>query len=343
MLIDALCGRGWDAPNEPDLDRARAQLTSPPSDPWTAAVAGDTAVLAALLDQDPEAVNRPCGPRDWPLLCYAGDRTRTDALLAAGASPSDGNSTYHAVETFDLDLLKALAKNGIDHDDASYTLKHALDMGFEDAVRLFLDQGADPNAVHPAAQETSLHWAVKRNATVRVIGWLMDAGADPDRANASGRAGFLAIRGSTPLDYALRLGHIDAAERMGGTPTPPSDEEAFVYAIARGERPAAEMDLDRLHADDRALLAHWAQHGRRDAVALACEVGFDLDSTAWMGLTALHWAAMRGDPVMLKTLLDAGAPVVDLDGYFRDPAHTARTCQWFAGDYAAVLALLETA
>lgn len=100
------------------------------------------------------------------------------------------------------------------------------------------------------------------------------------------------------------------------------------------------MPLERLHADDRALLAHWAQHGRQEAVALACELGFDLDSTAWMGLTAVHWAAMRGDPVMVATLLQAGAPVVDLGGYFGDPAHTARTCRWYAGDYDAVLALL---
>ena len=98
-------------------------------------------------------------------------------------------------------------------------------------------------------------------------------------------------------------------------------------------------DLTGLH---RKWPAFWAQHGRRAAVELACTLGLPLDGTAWMGLTALHWAALRGDASMVDGLLSAGAPQTDLGGYFQTPHHTAATCQWYAsGDYDAVMALLS--
>lgn len=408
-LIEALCGRGWDAPVEPDIERATELLTEHPeltqASVYAAAAAGDEVALAALLDADPEAVSRSGGPRDWEPVLYAAyssadkllldghrdgivrtlkllldrgadpdahysaeghdngfsalygtiavskDRVRTNVLLDAGASPSDGNSTFHAVEAFDLDLLQALARNGIEPDDASYTIKHAIDMGFEAATRFFLDQGADPDAAHPAGGETTLHWAVKRGAEPHVLQWLLDAGADPNAKTTDGRAGMLPLLGHTPLDFALRLGHTDAVrllETAGGHPTPPTEAERFLFAVARGDGDAARAMLgaddgllDALPDEDRGLVAFWAQHGRRAAVALACELGFPLDGTAWMGLTPLHGAALRGDVELTRTLLDAGAPQVDLGGYFGTPRHTAETCQWYAGDYAAVLAVFE--
>lgn len=316
-------------------------------------VAGLEALLAA--GADPNAHYRHPDHDNGFSALYAtiavtSHRARIYALLAAGAKPSDGNSTFHAVETFDLDLLEALAANGIDTDDASYTVMHALDMGFEDAVELFLRIGADPNATHPAAGETTLHWAVKRGASTRVLTWLLDAGADANRGNANGRAGFLDILGHTPLDFALRLGHTEAIallEARGGVPSPTDAATELVHAVARGDETAARALLDAdpegmatLPDEDRRLLAHWAQHDRDAAVALGIELGFDIDSSAWMGLTAVHWAALRGNPRTLQMLLDAGAKVVDLGGYFGTPRHTAETCQWHAGDYDAVLALL---
>ncbi|TNE86370.1 MAG: hypothetical protein EP330_21765 [Deltaproteobacteria bacterium] len=403
-LIDAVCGWGWDTPHEVDLDHATALLAEGRAlDVYASAAVGDAEALAAVLDADPAAVDRPGGPRGWAPLVYAAfslahqlpgrsggplaavelllargadpaahythpehdnpfsalygtiavsaDRPRTLALLAAGAPASDGNSTYHAVETFDLDLVQALIEAGITHEDASYTLKHALDMGFEDAVLAFLAAGADPNAVHPAADETSLHWAIKRCANARILEALFAAGADPNLRTREGAAGFLALRGLTPLDFALRLGHAEAialCEAAGGVPTPGDDTEPLVFAVARGDETAARALLDadpglmaRVHPHDLGLLAHWTHHGRHDAVRVGLALGFDKDSTAWMGLTALHWAALRGDPVLVGMLLDAGAAAVDLGGYFGSPRHTAETCQWYAGDYDAVLALLS--
>lgn len=290
----------------------------------------------------------------YATIAVSKDRARTHSLLAAGARPSDGNATYSAVETFDLALVKALCDAGAERDDLSYIVKHAMDMGWVACVTLLLDYGADPNAVHPAANETSLHWAVKRGWGPEHIQMLLDHGADPNARTTNGRAAFLGILGHTPHDYALRLGHLKAAQAMeaaGAVPSPTTPELAFVFAVARGDADAAQALLsdndglfERLPEEDRQLLAHWAQHNQHAGVNLACKLGFSLESTAWMDLTAVHWAALRGNPAMLTTLLDAGAPIVDLGGYFGTPMQTAENCQWYAGgpevDYEAVIAVL---
>lgn len=286
-------------------------------------------------------------------IAITGDRARVDALLAAGAHPSDGNSSYHAVETFDLDLLQALGRAGLDREDVSYTIKHAIDLGWGEAVRFFLDQGADPNATHPLHEETTLHWAVLRGASPAVLEALLDAGADPMARTRPGHVASFGLVAATPLDYALRLGEQALAERLqarGAVPGPPSPEEAFLRAVARGDAEAARAGLaalpgglDALDEAGRGMLAHWAQHGALAAVRLAPALGFPLDATAWLGLTALHWAALRGDLALTRALLDAGAPQSDLGGYFGTPANVARECQWYGGDYAGVLALLAEA
>ena len=72
---------------------------------------------------------------------------------------------------------------------------------------LTLHLGADPNAPHPGALETTLHWAVKRGAPAPVVGWLLGAGADPMARTREGRAAILPILGWTPLDFALPGGY----------------------------------------------------------------------------------------------------------------------------------------
>jgi ankyrin repeat protein len=60
---------------------------------------------------------------------------------------------------------------------------------------------------------------------------------------------------------------------------------------------------------------------------ILARLGFDRAAPSWMGMTALHWAACRGNPEMLRDLLDAGVPMVDVLG-FGTPLHSALYQRW---------------
>lgn len=270
-------------------------------------------------------------------------------LVDAGANPNDNESLYHACEKFNLDLLDVVAANGLDAEGISYCIKHAMDMTWTDGILWFLHQGADPNAVHPADNETSLHWAVKRNCSTDVIGALLDAGADPDARTSTGKSTALGIAGWTPLDFALRLGRGDVAAlllRQGAVPSPQSEYDRFVVACANADLEVVEDLEDRCLADltddDRTLISHVAQVDNWAAVRLMADLGWPIDARGWMDATPLYWALCKGRPDMVDFLLRRGASTEPVGGYFRDPVHAVIHCQWTRdrGNYSAALELI---
>lgn len=270
-------------------------------------------------------------------------------LVDAGANPNDNESLYHACEKFNLELLETVAANGLDPEGVSYCIKHAMDMTWTEAVLWFLGQGADPDAVHPADNETSLHWAVKRNCTAEVIGALLDAGADPNARTSTGKSTALGIIGWTPLDFALRLGRGDIADllrRHGAVPSPLSEYDRFVVACANTDRDAVEDLKDRclsaLTDDDRTLISHVAQVDNWAAVRLMADLDWPVDARGWMDATPLYWALCKGHPGMVDFLLRRGASTDPIGGYFQNPVHAVTYCQWNRdrGNYPAALELL---
>ena len=256
-------------------------------------------------------------------------------LVDAGANPNDNESLYHACEKFNLELLDTVAANGLDAEGVSYCIKHAMDMTWTEAVMWFLDQGADPNAIHPADRETSLHWAVKRNCTADVIGALLDAGADPNARTSTGKSTALGIVGWTPLDFALRLGRGEVAallRRHGARPSPLSEYDQFVVACANTDFHIVEQLKDRhlanLTDDDRTLISHAAQMDNWAAVRLMADLGWPVDARGWMDATPLYWALCKGHGEMVDFLLRRGASTEPIGGYFQDPVHAVIHCQW---------------
>jgi ankyrin repeat protein len=82
---------------------------------------------------------------------------------------------------------------------------------------------------------------------------------------------------------------------------------------------------------------------------ILAKLGFDLQTPSWMGMTALHWAACRGNPQLLLQLLELGAPMIDVPG-FGTPLHTALYQRWSSfgcrpgeSDYLGVLRVLLAA
>ncbi len=270
-------------------------------------------------------------------------------LVDAGADPNDNESLYHACEKFNLELLETVAVNGLDPEAVSYCIKHVMDMNWTEGILWFLDQGAEPNAIHPADEETSLHWAVKRNCSVEVIGALLEAGADPNARTSTGKSTALGIIGYTPLDFALRLGRDEVAallRRHGAVPSPLPEYDRFVVACANAEHEVVERLKERylkdLTDDDRTLISHVAQVDNWNAVRLMAELGWPIDARGWMDATPLYWALCKGQKEMVDFLLLLGASTEPIGGYFQDPIHTVMHNQWNRdhGQYLAALARL---
>ena len=277
------------------------------------------------------------------------------ALLEAGANPNDTQSLYHAAERWDTDALDLLVAHHVSVANLSYCLLHKIDFNHAAGIAWFLNHGADPNARHPKAGETALHWAIKRAARPAIIDMLLAHGADPDARTLAGVTAFPEVRAWTPLDLALRLGRGDivaALRARGATATPPTTEDAFVRACARGDAAAAKAQLAsdpgllaRLAASDRPLAVYLAQQDQGAAAALAVELGFDPQIRGWMDATALHWAACRGNAGLARALCERGVAQLDVGGYFRTPLHAALYRHWSIGeaDYVGVLEALVAA
>lgn len=270
-------------------------------------------------------------------------------LVGAGANPNDNESLYHACEKFNLEMLDVLAINGLDTEAVSYCVKHVMDFMWDDGIRWFLDYGADPNTLHPKANETSLHWAVKRGCSLRVVAWLLEAGADPNARTLDGRSAFIELIGWTPLDFALRLGLKTTAELLvqhGAVPTDQSDYDRYVIACANGDQEVATTLGPSYGTDvteeDGGLIAHVAQMQSWSGVRLMVERGWNIQAVGLMGATPLYWALCFGAPDAVSFLLQNGASTDPVGGYFQDPLHTVVHCRWGrdGSDYEGALTIL---
>jgi hypothetical protein len=88
---------------------------------------------------------------------------------------------------------------------------------------------------------------------------------------------------------------------------------------------------------DRALLPNVAQQNSA-GVLLMLDLGFDADARGWGGVPALHWAACRGNPGLVKGMLARGVKPIDIGGELATPVHQALYARWNPeGDYAGTL------
>lgn len=393
-LVDAICGRGWDAPHTASLERAEEYLKAEPglaSDDFVLACAtGEVHAVKRRLDEDPELVTRELGPRGWQPLVYVAysilarrhdvraacitevgalllergasancgyaaqvkgeakphlfpvlfgcihisdNLTLAKLLLDAGADPNDSESLYHAVERFNTDALDLLYSYGLKPEWLSYCMLHQIDLGFLPGVRWFLDHGADPNVKHPNGL-SALHWAIMRPGTSQIVELLLERGADAREQTPWGH---------TPLDRVERrhgkVELVPALESRGCPRSARKPVDELVVAAAYGDETRARAllaahpgMLSEPSDEDRSQVSAFAEAGNRDGALILARLGFDMTTPSWMGMTALHWAAARGNPRMLQGLLDAGAPIREARG-FGTPLHTALYQRWSSFGY----------
>jgi ankyrin repeat protein len=292
-----------------------------------AASAGLVAIARELvaLGADPDAEYHwdwhPELPRTalWAALCTVGHLPLAEALLDAGARPTDGVSAHITAGGGNIAALELLHRHGLDVNGIPGgvpPLLHAL-LWSTDSTGLYwlLDHGADPNLPWGADGEAPLHVAARR-WDVAMVDRLVQHGADVHRRRADGL---------TPHTLAELQGNEAVARRLLelGARDELSPLERFVAASARGDAAAARAMLEaqpslraELRPEHHLLLHRPAESGRADQLEAMLAGGFEVNARDRDGVTPLHRAAMAGSPDAVRVLLAHGADVAALDGMF---------------------------
>lgn len=278
-------------------------------------------------------------------------------LLEAGASPTDGESVFHAAECFHEEALALLLEFDVDLNQTGdwgntplYFLLRYWDIERHPAVgrglRWLLDHGAEPDVRSGVERETALHVAVRRGQSPETIRLLLDHGADPRAARADGRSVWLLARRSGQEALAAIL------EQAGATPVPLSAADQLLEACASGdvgraERLASPELLRQLEPEDLHLCRDAARRGDVSAVRACLSAGFPVNGLDEFGATPAHHAAIAGRDEVVALLMRAGA-----DLGIRDNEHHATPLEWARfgadhirepdGNYSATIDALET-
>lgn len=134
-------------------------------------------------------------------------------------------------------------------------------------------------------QASPLHWAAI-NGHVKVVRWLIDAGAEIDVAGGEQR--------SSPLHWAIGKGHYKVA----------------VFLMSAG----ANVALRDVHG--YSLVHSAAQNGKIFSLMLLWALNFDMDAVDKSGKTPLAWAAIQdyADAAAFLCTRDADVERADADG-----------------------------
>ncbi len=266
------------------------------------------------------AVHRPVL---WGAVFVVGSLRLADALLDAGADPSDGVTLPLAAGQGNVAALDLLFARGAEVNrpwatDGAPPLHAALGFAQRDTgVRWLLAHGADPDPVFAENGETPLH-VVAASWDAALAEELVRRGASIARRRADGR---------TPYAVAELNGNQEVAAWLlaQGAPRELSDIDRLVSACSRGDR-AAVSALREAHPDLRGAIGpeHYAAFYRAAerndtrALELLLECGFDPDRPdESIGKTALHAAAMQGWTDAVRVLLAHGASVAVRDREFK--------------------------
>ncbi len=261
----------------------------------------------------------------------------TRLLLERGADPTDGEVVYHAPETWDAgnDAMKLVVETGkLAPDDLVLMLIRKHDFHDYEGAQWLLEHGADPN--HGSSRwPRPIHHALVRDNSLAMIGLLLDHGADPT----------LTKDGMTAIARAAREGRSDVLElfHQRGISIELEGLDRLIAACAMGDGAAARAIVERepqLAAELRdlggELLAKFAGTDNPAGVRVLLDLGVDVAAPFSAGdgyhgqpkdSLAIHVAAWRARPAVVKLLLERGSPVDLPDPKGRTPlALAVRAC-----------------
>ena len=183
------------------------------------------------------------------------------------------------------DARNELAQKGLSFKESIFIQR--AEMGDEQAVRLFLDAGMDPNTNSwfigsgGAGYGMTPLMAASMNGKTGIVKILLDRGADVNAKNQWGE---------TALIFAARGGHTELAKTL-------LDRGADINAQG--------WDLDKRKMDTALIAAGRAGHA--EIVRLLLTKGAAAEDQMWTGKTALAIATEKGHSHIVKILLEHGA------------------------------------
>jgi hypothetical protein len=144
-------------------------------------------------------------------------------------------------------------------------------------IRWLLDHGSDPNISCGEDHETALHVAVREEHDTGILREILEAGADPNRADKNG---------VLPLTLAYRAGREDVVavlKKWGAREVGLTVRERFFEAALSGDRERA-LTLVRenpeliatFEEEDLLSLNEAAKRGKVEAVRTLLDCGFDI-------------------------------------------------------------------
>ncbi|MCC6263785.1 MAG: ankyrin repeat domain-containing protein [Bryobacterales bacterium] len=250
----------------------------------------------------------------------------TRLLLERGADPNDEETPYHVAESYDNTVLKILLESGtLNPTGLSTLLLRKCDWHDPEGVQILLEHGADPNHI-TVWGHSALHQALRRDNSLEIVERLLGHGANPTLPNRDG---------SSAIMIAARRGRGDALDlfERRGAALALSGADALLAACARNKKEAihaltaSEPNLKSfVIAHGGTLLAVFASVGNVSGVHNLLDLGVSAsalyqEGDGYFGIakhsTALHVAAWRSWPEVVKALIARGAPVNATDAQGR--------------------------
>ena len=288
----------------------------------------------ALLDAGADPNSGFWSKGDWPEfetalygaagVAHHADLTRL--LLDRGGYP-DSEVAYHAAEGYDNAAMKLLVESGrLSDESLTILLVRKHDWHDYEGVKWLLEHAVDPNRVSHWGFR-ALHHALARDNELRTVALLLDHGADPT----------IAWKGHTGIALAAREGRSDVLDLLEqrGIPFTLHGVDQLIAACARADAADIRAILERepglrneVLAMGGELLAKFTGTENLPGVRQLLELGVPVDvryekGDGYFGVaensTALHVAAWRAHPAIVRFLIAEGASVNRPDGRGRTP------------------------
>jgi ankyrin repeat protein len=161
----------------------------------------------------------------------------TRLLLERGADPNDGETPYHVAETYDNAVMKILVESGkLNETSLTTILLRKTDWHDYEGIKWLLEHGADPNRATRWGR-TAFQRAVSRDNSAEIIELLLEHGADPMLVAERPDLRQTVSEGKSAVAMAARRGRGDVLELIArrGFRVELEGVERLIAACARND------------------------------------------------------------------------------------------------------------